>query len=106
MEFSGIGMLLGFALAVATLWLGINRWNIKLDSNWPLVYYALLVIFSNNFPNLLNPYVLYLAVVSGLFLRFEFLNDRIILFIRLIEIGCFIYIGYVLGTTVLSWVTH
>ncbi len=105
MEFSGIGLLLGFALAVATLWLGINRWSIKLDSNWPLVYYAMLVIFSNTYPNLLNPYVLYLAVICGLFLRFEFLNDRIIFFIRVIEIGCFIHIGYVLFKTLLRWVS-
>ena len=104
MESSGIGMLLGFALAVATLWLGINRWSIKLDSNWPLIYYALLVLFSNSFPSLLNPYVLYLAVICGLFLRFEFLNDRIIFFIRIIEIGCFIHIGYVLFSTLLQWV--
>jgi len=105
MEFSGIGLLLGFSLAVATLWLGINRWSIKLDSNWPLVYYAMLVIFSNTYPNLLNPYVLYLAVICGLFLRFEFLNDRIIFFIRVIEIGCFIHIGYVLFKTLLRWVS-
>ncbi len=105
MEVSGISMLLGFALAVATLWLAINRWNIKLDSNWPLIYYALLVVFSTSHPYLINAYVLYLAVVCGLFLRFEFLNERIIFFIRLIEIGCFLHIGYVLGRTVLHWVT-
>ena len=105
MNFSGIGMLLGFALAVATLWLATNRWSIKLDSNWPLVYYFLLVVFANTYANIINPYVLYLAVVCGLFLRFEFLNDRIILFIRLIEIICFVHIGYVLSRTVLHWVT-
>jgi|GEM_PF-1039538 len=106
MEISGLGLLLGFALVVATIWLGINRWNIKLDSNWPLIYYALLVVFANSYPNLLNPYVLYMSVVCGLFLRFEFLNERIIFFIRLIEIGCFVYIGYILGKTVLHWVSH
>lgn len=105
MESSGIGVLLGFALAVATLWLGINRWSIKLDSNWPLIYYALLVLFSNAYPSLLNPYVLYLAVICGLFLRFEFLNERIIFFIRIIEIGCFLHIGYVLFRTLLGWVS-
>ncbi len=105
MNLEGIGLLLGFALAVATLWLGINRWSIKLDSNWPLIYYAMLVIFSNTFPNLLNPYVLYLAVICGLFLRFEFLNDRIVFFIRIIEIVCFFHIGYVLFRTLLRWVS-
>jgi hypothetical protein len=104
MEVPGIGLLLGFALAVATVWLGVNRWTIKLDSNWPLIYYALLVVFSNMFPNLLNPYVLYLAVICGLFLRFEFLNERMCFFIRIIEVGCFVHIGYVLFKSLLAWV--
>lgn len=104
MEVSGIGLLLGFALAVATVWLGINRWSIKLDSNWPLVYYTLLVVYSGMYPEQLNPYVLYLAAVCGLFLRFEFMNERVCFFIRIVEVSCFVHIGYVLFRTLLAWV--
>lgn len=104
MEVSGIGLLLGFALAVATLWLGINRWTIKLESNWPLVYYGLLVVFANMFSYLVNPFVLYLAVICGLFLRFEFMNERVCFFIRIIEAGCFVHIGFVLFKSLLAWV--
>lgn len=103
MELSNIGLVVAFALAVATVWLGLNRWSIKLDSNWPLIYYALLVAFSNSYPDLLNPYILYLAVICGLFLRFEFLNDRLVFLVRLLEILCFVHIGYVLFYKLFHW---
>jgi hypothetical protein len=94
MELSHAGLLLTFALAVATVWLAINRFSLKLDNNWPLVYYGLLVLFLNMYPLALNPYVIYVAVVSGLLLRFEFLNDRIVFFVRGVEIICFAVIGW------------
>ncbi|MCL4795569.1 MAG: hypothetical protein KJZ84_13475 [Bryobacteraceae bacterium] len=94
MELSNAGLLLTFALAVATVWLAINRFGLKLENNWPLVYYGLLVVFLHMYPLVLNPYVIYVAVVSGLLLRFEFLNDRIILFVRIVEMLCFAVIGW------------
>jgi hypothetical protein len=94
MDLSNAGLLLTFALAVATVWLAVNRFSLKLENNWPLIYYGLLVLFSNMYPMALNPYLLYLAVLCGLMLRFEFLNDRIVFFFRIVEMVCFAVIGW------------
>lgn len=94
MELSNISLIMTFALAVATIWLGVNRFSLPIDSNWPLAYYAMLVIHAGTIPGLLNPYVLYLAVVSGLLLRFEFMNRRLVRLVRSLELACFVMIGW------------
>lgn len=94
MALSNVGLLLSFALAVATIWLAVNRFNLKLENNWPLVYYGLLVLFSNLYPMVINAYVLYVSVICGLLLRFEFLNERIVFFFRIVEMLCFGVIGW------------
>lgn len=94
MALSNVGLLLTFALAVATIWLAVNRFNLKLENNWPLVYYGLLVLFSNLYPLVINAYVIYVSVICGLLLRFEFLNERIVFFFRIVEMLCFGVIGW------------
>jgi hypothetical protein len=94
MDLSNVGLVLTFALAVATVWLAVNRFSLKLENSWPLVYYGLLVLFSNMYPTALNAYVLYISVICGLMLRFEFLNDRIVFFFRIVEMVCFGVIGW------------
>lgn len=98
MDISNAGLLLMFALAVATVWLAVNRFSLKLDNNWPLLYYGLLVLFSNLYPRALDGYVLYAAVICGLMLRFEFMNARVVFFFRILEMGCFGVIGWSLFT--------
>ncbi len=98
MALSNVGLLLTFALAVATIWLAVNRFNLKLENNWPLVYYGLLVLFSNLYPLAINGYVIYVSVICGLLLRFEFLNERIVFFFRIVEMLCFGVIGWQLFT--------
>lgn len=102
MDLSNAGLLLTFALAVATVWLAVNRFSLKLENSWPLIYYGLLVLFSNMYPMALNPYVLYVSVICGLMLRFEFMNDRIVFFFRIIEMFCFAVIGWRLFSILLS----
>lgn len=91
---SNVGLLLTFALAVATIWLAVNRFGLKLENNWPLVYYGLLVLFFNLYPLAVNAYVIYVSVICGLMLRFEFLNERIVFFFRIVEMLCFGVIGW------------
>lgn len=102
MDLSNAGLLLTFALAVATVWLAINRFSLKLENNWPLLYYALLVLFSNLYPRAINAYVIYVGVVCGLMLRFEFMNDRVVFFVRLLELVCFAVVGWRLFTLLLA----
>ena len=69
-----IGLLATFGLAMATIWIGINRFTMRLENNWPLLYYLGLVVYLNKYDMVLNPYVVYVAVVCGLFVRFEFMK--------------------------------
>lgn len=50
------------------------RFKLQADSNWPFVYYAVLVAYHQTMPGLLNPLPIYIAVVCALFLRFEFMS--------------------------------
>ena len=90
------GLLFSFLLTVATAWLALARYQTRADNGWPLAYYLALVVYLNAYDLVLNPYVVYVAVVCALMLRFEFMNARIVLFVRVIEVGALIHIGYCL----------
>lgn len=94
MFYVNLSLLLTFALTVGTLWLGVNRANMSLQSNWPLLYYTLLLVLANWHPGVLEPKVVYVAVIAALLLRFEFMNRRFIAFVKTAEIACFGLIGW------------
>ena len=50
----------------------------------------------------LIPLLLLVAVICGLMLRFEFMNDRIVFFFRIVEMLCFAVIGWRLFGLLLS----
>jgi hypothetical protein len=87
-----IGLLATFGLAMASIWIGINRFSMRLENNWPLLYYLGLVVYLNKYDMVLNPYVVYVAVVCGLFVRFEFMNERVVFFVRIIEVASLVHI--------------
>lgn len=89
-----IALLATFGLTVASAWLAIMRPRMRLDNSWPLFYYLALVIYLNSFELVLNPYVVYVAVVCALLLRFEFLNERIVFLFRILELAALIHIGW------------
>lgn len=91
---NNLGLLLSFVLALSTVWLAFARFQTKPDTNWPLLYYFALVGYLNAYDLVLNANVVYLAVVCALLLRFEFMNARVIFFVRIIEVGALINIGY------------
>ena len=75
----------GFTLGV--IWLRIRG---LLENNWPLVYYALVVAYMQWFPRALDPNWVYVALVSGLLLRFEFMSGRcakVVVGIELLALG-------------------
>jgi hypothetical protein len=92
-DFGNAGWILKGVLLAGTLLVAMSRFRGKLDSNVPLFYYLALVSFSIANPNRINPYVLYVAVIAGLLLRFEFMNQKVIGMVRLIEVGCLAYVG-------------
>jgi hypothetical protein len=99
---NNIGLLLAFVLLLGTVWLAIARFQTKPDTSWPLVYYFMLVAFLNAYELVLNPNVVYVAVVCALLLRFEFLNERLIFFVKIIEFSTLVHIGYRLGTALMK----
>jgi hypothetical protein len=73
-------LLLVFALFV--LYTRFKNW---LDSNIPIFFYILLVIFINSVPNEVYHPLAYAAFALGLLLRFEFMNTTAARFIKLLE---------------------
>lgn len=96
---SNIGFLFTVGLLAGTVWLGVSRLRLRLDNNWPLVYYFAAVVFLNSYPLVLNPYVVYVAVICALLLRFEFMNERLIALVRIIEVVALVHIGWLLFGT-------
>lgn len=84
MEFNGTPLnmttLLIVALAMASLVLMLRK---RYDSNLPLMFYSVAVLFTNLTDRDVNPYLLYSGLAFALLLRFEFMNPA---FSRLIAI--------------------
>jgi hypothetical protein len=93
MELGNAGTLLNGALLGGALYVGMSRFRGKLESNVPLFFYLALVAYASANPFKVNPYVLYVSVVAGLLLRFEFMNQKVVWVVRLIEVVCLSYIG-------------
>jgi hypothetical protein len=94
--------LLTFILLVLTVWVVVGRFTRSLESNWPLVYYLMVVAHLKAFDGGLNPYCVYVAVVCGLFLRFEFMGGPVLKTFRVIELGMLAYIAWRSFTLIVS----
>ncbi len=82
---SQISTVNAYIMLVFTGWLIGARFKIRQDSNWPFVYYAVLVFFHQAMPGVLSPLPIYIAVVCALFMRFEFLSNPFHILFRLAE---------------------
>jgi hypothetical protein len=94
MSFTSLSWLLSILLTAGALWVISSRFRSRTDANWPLIFYLLLVVHANMNPAKINPYVLYSSVVLALFLRFEFMNERITFFLKAMETLCLLLIAY------------
>ena len=81
-------------MLAASLWMVWGRFTLRLESNWPLVYYLLMVIYNNTYSRRLNPYVLFVAVICGLLLRFEFMGVRVVRIVQLVEFTMVAFLIY------------
>lgn len=97
-----IALLATFGLTVATVWLAIMRPRMRLDNSWPLFYYFGLVVYLNGIELVLNAYVVYVAVVCALLLRFEFMNERVVFLVRIVELGAMLHIAWRLITALVK----
>jgi hypothetical protein len=84
-------------MMLLTAWVIWARFTKSLESSWPLVYYLGIVIYLKAFEGALDPYWVYVGVVSGLFLRFEFMGGLFLKMVRAVELvvlGYFLWRGY------------
>ena len=96
---SNIGLLFTVGLLAGGVWLAATRLKMRLENNWPLAFYFAVVVYLNTYPLVLNPYVAYVAVISALLLRFEFMNERLVALVRIIEIVALAHISWSLFST-------
>ncbi|MGJ5819221.1 hypothetical protein [Paludibaculum fermentans] len=97
-----IGLLATFGLLMGAIWIGMSRFSMRLENSWPLLFYLVLVTYLNSYDQVLNPYVVYVAVICALFIRFEFMNERVVFFVRVLEVATLAHIGFRLLTTLLK----
>ncbi len=86
-----------------TIWVGVSRFTSKLENNWPLFYYVFLVLYLKTFDRALDPYTIYVGVVSALFLRFEFMGGWFLKFVRTVEMAVLGYVVYRCFMLIVMW---
>jgi|SRR5579872_1422451 len=94
MEFNATPFNVSTALLVAfALWVIYLRIKGNAETNVPLIYYGIIIYYVVAY-EALPAFVVYISVVLGLLLRFEFMNARFIKLVSLLEcvgLGTIIY---------------
>jgi hypothetical protein len=80
-------------LMAATLLIAVKRFSGRVDGNWPLTYYGLLLAYWRGNAYTLDDYWVLSGVLCGLLLRFEFLGGAVEKLIRLFELLVFLYVA-------------
>lgn len=86
-----------------TAWLGAARFKSKLESNWPLFYYLALVGYLKRFDGSFDPLMVYVGVVSALFLRFEFMGGWFLRLVQTVELFILAYVVYRGFQLIMMW---
>ena len=91
--------LLVVALAlVATVVLMRKRY----DSNMPLLFYFVLILFSNATEREINPYLLYAGLMLAMLLRFEFMGGGVVKFVAFMTTATLMVIIYAMVSDVFA----
>lgn len=80
-----------FTMMIATASVIWTRFHRPIENNWPLMYYAGMVVYLKAFDGSLNPTFVYIGVVVALLLRFEFLGGFILKVVRALD---FVILAY------------
>lgn len=96
MEFNATSLnvteVLVICLAVAAASFVIRK---RYDSNLPLLFYFVLVLFNNMSDRGVNPYMLYTGLILALLLRFEFMGGgvaKLVAFLTTASLGVIIWL--------------
>jgi hypothetical protein len=90
-------------LMVATVLVAARRFSTRVDSNWPLTYYGVLLAYWRGYAYTLDTYWVLGGVLCGLMLRFEFLGGAVEKLIRALEVLVFGYVIYSCVKLILRW---
>jgi hypothetical protein len=67
----------------------------KFDSNLPLLFYAVAIVFTNFSDRSVNPYLLVVGLALALLLRFEFMNPgftKVVAGLATVSLGVIVYV--------------
>ena len=90
-------------LIMGTLFTMYLRHKTALDSNIPLLYYAVMIAYTNSVDGSLSPWIIYAGAGLALILRFEFMNNQIIRLAIFSEHLLLAVIAYKATATLLRW---
>lgn len=85
--------LLVVALAVVAAIMVMRK---RYDSNVPLLFYFVLIMFTNMSDREINPYVLYAGLILAMLLRFEFMGGGFAKFIGFMTTSSLVVIMYLM----------
>jgi hypothetical protein len=86
-----------------TVWMAVARVLTRLDSNWPLVYYLLVLAYWKTFEGALNNNWVLIGIVCGMLLRFEFMGGIVLKLVRVVEFAFFAYVLWRSVGLILGW---
>jgi len=95
--------LLAIVVLALTVWLAYMRPRISPENSVPLFYYLGLIIYQKAFPDLLTASIVYGGVVCAMLIRFEFMADKVMKFIRGLETIVLAYVGWRMISYILYW---
>jgi len=81
-------------MLVLLFWTIATRVRASADTNWPLIFFGMLVMYHQSLPGRINDFALYVGVICALFLRFEFLSGFFRYLFMTIEIAVLLLISY------------
>jgi len=84
--------LLALAIAGFSAWLAWIRPRLQTENNWPLVYYLGLVVYQKMHSEILSPNFVYGGVLCAMLIRFEFMPEKLVTFVRWLELIVLVYI--------------
>jgi len=90
-------------LMAATLLVAAKRLSSAVDSNWPIVYYGVLLAYWRSYAYTLDNYWVMGGLLCGLLLRFEFLGGAVEKLIRALELLVFVYVTWCCIRLILRW---
>lgn len=91
-------LLVAVLAVIATMMVMRKRYH----SNMPLLFYFVLIMFSNATEREINPYLLYAGLILAMFLRFEFMGGGFVKFVAFMTASSLVIVIYLMMAEVFS----